>query len=178
MFAYCINNPITFLDYTGNEPEEAIDTDDDGEDDCYVYTYTYTVGVLWWETTKTGKVYIYTTVFSEASFDGIDRPNDFNEKTDLLVGDWTQSDNPTIYAYQAQNVSAKHRKEIVDILFEYTADFDRNWNRTKASVMTEWEEHHRYAFASKRAQNIDFDEAEEGKEFWYYLQKAWNAFWG
>ena len=41
MFAYCNNNSVMLADARGNAPEEAIDTDGDGEDDCYVYSYTY-----------------------------------------------------------------------------------------------------------------------------------------
>ena len=175
MFAYCNNNPVVLVDTNGREPEEAIDTDGDGEVDCYVYTYTYEVGILWWKNEKTGKVYIYTNTRSEQDFKKMVPPEGFNSDTDLLIADWTDHANPTMYAYQAQHIKEKHRSSIVDIMFEYTEDFSKSWERTKSSVLTEWKEHHRYAVFSARAQNVDFDVAEEGKGFFYFLKKAVEA---
>ena len=176
MFAYCNSNPINLLDIMGSEPDDALDTDGDGEIDCYVYTYTYTISFLFWEIEQgTGTVYFYTNVMSEEEFNNLVPPEGFNPKTDLLVGDWTHNSNSTLFAYQAQNVNENHREKIVDIMFEYTEDYGKKWERTKASVMFEWKEHHKYHLFSSRAQNIDFDEKEEGKDAWYYFVKAINA---
>ena len=56
-------------------------------------------------------------------------------------------------------------------MFEYVADYDKTWNRTKKSVLSEWKIHALFAPLSDRAQNIDFDEAEEGANATYYVRK-------
>ena len=99
-------------------------------------------------------------------------PEGFNSQTDVLVADWTNSENPTMYMHQAQKVNSKNREDIINCMQEYAQDYATGWNRTNKSLLTEWKEHNRYAFASPRAQNIDFDNAEEGMGFWYFLRKA------
>ena len=67
--------------------------------------------------------------------------------------------------------------EIIDCLQLYDEDFNTPWDRTDESLLTEWKEHHRYRF-HERAKNIDFDNAEEGEGFWYFLKKAIRGFFG
>ena len=176
MFAYCIDNPIVYLDNAAEAPEYTLDINGDGADDCFVYSYTYTTGILRWEETHIGYVYIYKGVDHGFFENEKNKPVNFNLQSDLMVGDYTEQSNSTLYLYQAQFVSSNSYSKIIDILFEYVSDNNRNWNRTKESVLTEWKEHKRYSFASTRAQNVDLDEAEEGKSFWYFLRKAVNAF--
>ena len=178
MFSYCINNPVIYADQYGYEPTKILDTDGDGVNDCYVYSYTYTTGFWWWEKNHTGYVYIY--VGKDRSFfeDKDNVPEGFNKKTDIMVGDYTSSSNPNMYAYAAHLVAKKHRGKIIDCLLEYDADFDTPWSRSRKSLLTEWREHKRYAFASARAENVDFDNDEEGKGFGHFLKKAWDSFWG
>ena len=175
MFAYCYNNPIYWVDDCGQKPVKAEDTDGDGEDDYFVYEYTRTTKFLWWTISSTkGHVHIYRNKTAE-ELGTMDKPDYFNSKTDVIVADWTDSQNPTMYVQQAQNVGKQNRKYIITCLQEYDSDYNTAWNRTSDSLMTEWKEHHRYAFASPRAQNIDFDNNEEGKGFFYFFWKAVNS---
>lgn len=170
MFTYCGNNPVMFLDVSGNKFESAIDTDGDGEPDLYVYSYSYTTGILWWAEERTGHVYIYTGK-SQSYFESMKYPEAFDARTDIIVGDYTQSDNPNMYAYQAHKVDSTHHESIINCLLEYDSDYGTNWERTKESLKTEWVWHNNFSF-ERSAQNIDFDNAEEGKTGWYYINKA------
>ena len=176
MFAYCLNNPANYADRNGYEPEEVVDVDGDGVVDYYVYTYTYTDGILFWKKQKTGYVYIFVGESMDFFENQSNYPDNFNKETDLLVGDYTVADNPNMYAYRADLINTRHRSSILKCLLEYDDDFHTAWDRTLDSLLIEWREHKRYAFASDRAKNVDFDNAEEGKNAWYYAQKAWNAF--
>ena len=80
-----------------------------------------------------------------------------------------------LYAYRADKLKKKYRSAVVDVLFEYDDDFGTPWNRTKESVLSEWKSHKAFAFASETAQNVDFDNKEEGKGFVYYCIKAIKA---
>ena len=176
MFAYCENNPVNRADNGGKAPEYALDINEDGVDDCFVYSYTYKKGILWWRKECVGHVYIYTGVNTNYFEESNNRPTNFNNESDLMVGDFTKNENPNMYAYQAQNVRKENRSKIVDILFEYDEDFNTSWMRTKKSVLSEWKSHSFYAFASERAQNIDFDNAEEGAGFLHFTFKALKSF--
>ena len=92
-----------------------------------------------------------------------------------MIGDFTDNNNPSLYAYQAQNIDKKHREDIVDIILQYDNDFDTPLDRTKESLITEWEGHHEVSAFSKRAQDIDFDNAEEDYNIWDYRKKAIDA---
>ena len=175
MFAYCNNNPVNFTDRNGCEPDEVVDVDGDGEVDYYVYSYTYTTGILFWKKQHTGYLYIYVGKTTDYFEDASNRPNNFNSATDLMVGDYTNSNNPNMYAYRADLTKTQYRESILKCLLEYDNDFDTPWNRSISSLMVEWKEHKRYAWASDRAKNVDFDNAEEGKGFLYYAKKAINA---
>lgn len=175
MFAYCLNNPINYADQNGYEPKEAVDVDGDGIIDYYVYSYTYTVGILFWKKQYTGYVYIFVGKSTDYFEDPSNHPDGFNSETDLLVGDYTSSDNPNMYAYRADLTRKQNRSSILECLLQYDEDFNTAWNRTLESLLVEWKEHKRYAFASDRAKNVDFDNAEEGKDAWYYAKKAWDA---
>ena len=61
-------------------------------------------------------------------------------------------------------------KAITSILLEYAEGTE--WKRTQDSLITEWREHNRYAWSSARAKHVDFNNAEEGKGFGYFLWKA------
>ena len=177
MFAYCLNNPAMYSDALGHAPTSTIDIDGDGEDECHVYEYTKTIikyyrCILTVTTDVSGSVYIYTGVDTSFFEDSSNWPEGFDPETDLLVGDFTNQDNPCMYAYQAQKVNSRYRENILDCLLQYDTDFNTDWDRTKKSLMTEWKGHHSFQLFSKSAQNIDFDNAEEGKSYWYYTKKA------
>ena len=57
-----------------------------------------------------------------------------------MIGDFTNDDNPNLYAYQAQNIDKKHRKYIINIMQQYDKDFDTAWNKIKntAAQMVSW----------------------------------------
>ena len=177
MFMYCNNNPVLFVDISGQEPTEVIDTDGDGKPDCFVYEYTYTYRVktqyatVTW--TVTGSVYIYTGRTAN-DMETIDYPEGFDSHTDLLVADLTGSSNPTMYAYQAQRVNTTYHANIIKCLQQYDLDFNTPWNRTDASLRAEWTSHNLFAPIDKSAQDIDFDNAEEGWTIWDYLNKAFE----
>ena len=170
MFAYCNNNPVCYADKLGTDPDYVLDINNDGEEDCFVYSYSF--DGFFDGGTCVGHVYFYQGVNSSFFEDENNWPESFNKSTDLMVADFTGRDNPTLFAYQAQNVKAKHRSDIIDLFFEYVSDFGIDWGRTKESVLTEWKEHNRYALFSKTAQDIDFDKAEEGMGTLDYLKKA------
>ena len=174
MFAYCLNNPVCFSDYVGAEPIYSIDVNDDGEDDCFVYAYIF--DGLFSSGRNVGYVYFFRGIDDSFLLDESNWPNTFNPDTDLMVVDYTDRDNGTLFAFQAQKVNNRHHSAIVELMFEYVSDYQIEWDRTKESVLSEWKSHNFFAFASPRAQNVDFDEAEEGEPFSYYVKKAWNAF--
>ncbi len=176
MFAYCNNNPMNYADKAGDESEEVVDTDGDGVVDYYVYTYTYTTGILAWKKEHTGYVYIYVGKATDFFEDPSNKPEGFSSDTNIMIGDYTSSSNPNMYAYRADLTDKKHRKAILSCMLQYDEDFDTAWNRTLDSLVVEWREHKRYAWASARAKNIDFDNAEEGAGFFHYLHKAVVAF--
>ena len=176
MFAYCLNNPVMLEDHGGTEPTECIDTDGDGEADCYVYSYTYIDTFLWWSEIKTGYVYIYTGYSSGSEFENHPVPTDFNSTSDLAVAyfvstDSDGKDNPVLYAYHAHKIKKSLRGSVIECFQMFDKDFSTPWERTDESLLTEWEGHHKYRLADS-ARNIDFDNSEEGKPIGYYDQKA------
>ena len=181
-FAYANGNPVSFVDPFGLTAErgnwaEAVDRDNNGTIDYYIYEYTYKSGMLWWKEQKIGKVYIFVNVDAKFFENEENRPEDFNSKTDIMIGDFTDAMNPNMYAYQAHKISKKHREKIIKIMLQYDQDFDTPWNRTEDSLLLEWEEHHKYRI-SESAKNIDFDNNEENFTRWDFFKKAWNRFWG
>ena len=177
MFAYCLNNPVMLVDSLGSQPIEAIDTNGDGEPDCYVYEYTYTVNYLFWSKTKKGYVYIYVGRTSGDFLETVQRPDKFNAASDLMAAYYISTDsngnpNPVIYAYRADKIKKNCRSQIIECFQEFDQDFDTDWNRTDESLLIEWEGHHIYRIA-KSAKNIDFDNNEEGMPLDYYHKKAW-----
>lgn len=100
----------------------------------------------------------------------------FNSKSDVVVGDYTDSKNPNLYVYRADKVDKNNREGIIDCLLKYDKEHNTKWKRTHSSLMTEWKEHNRYAFASDRARNIDFDNNEEGKGIMYFAWKAIRSY--
>ena len=177
MFAYCNNNPVTLLDSSGSEPTEAIDTDGDGKPDCFVYEYTYTYVVQYQNATVswtvTGRVYIYTGR-TAADMDTITYPDGFDARTDILVADLTNSENPTMYAYQDQKVSSTYRMDVIKCLQQYDSDFMTPWDRSDGSLLSEWNIHEFFSVFDKSALDVDFDNDEEGWTFWAYCGKAYK----
>lgn len=144
-----------------------------GEPDCFVYGYVN--GNKKKGEVVIGQVYFYKGVDASFFEDPKNRVAGFNEDSDLMIGDFTNRSNPTLYAFQAQKVKKDNRKEIIDVMFEYQEDHPSGWRRTKQSVLVEWRNHHLYSL-KKQAQDVDFDNAEEGKGTWYYFKKAVKAF--
>lgn len=125
-----------------------------------------------------GHVYIYTN--SSINFDDPNHtlPKNFNKSMDLLVIDKTNSDNPTMLAYQAHRIAAIYRPQIIDILLDYTDNYtDCEWVRNAGDLMEEWIGHSWFS-RRKRAQDIDFDSKEAGKSRLYFVKKALFALFG
>lgn len=97
----------------------------------------------------------------------------FTVGKDFMVGDFTDSTDPNIHVRDSYRCYAEvQRKAIVKVLLEYGNDYAPQWKRTEKSLNTEWTEHNRYAAFSERAKHVDFNNAEEGKGFFYFLLKA------
>ena len=172
MFAYCGNNPITRSDPYGGM---YVISGGGGSLDHYIYTYTVPKATT--SKNKVGRVYIYTGKTEEFFDNPINTPSGFNASTDIMVGDFTSGSNPNMYAYQAYLVDAENRVSILNCLLEYDQYHNTPWERTSTSLLIEWEEHDRFAFAHESAQNVDFDNNEEGKDEIYYIQKAATRGW-
>jgi hypothetical protein len=106
--------------------------------------------------------------------ESIEYPDGFNSSTDILILDLTSEENANMYAYQAQKVNSIYRMKIIACLQQYDEDFNTSWNRTDDSLFTEWESHHFFSPFDKSAQDIEFDNAEEGWTFEDYLKKAYQ----
>ena len=178
MFTYCLNNPIVFKDTSGYAPTYILDTDGDGVGDCYVYTYTHKIirhaRGRRHSTIITGRVYIYKG-YTVNEFLTMPTPKGFSATTDLMVLDLTENtSNPTMLARQAQKVKTSVHEPIIECMKKYDNDFLTKWNRSAKSLLSEWNSHDFFAPYDVSAQNVDFDNAEEGMRFRYYVKKAWN----
>ncbi len=83
-------------------------------------------------------------------------------------------ENITFYAYQAQYVAYGSRDEIVEILRQYDADFERGFNRSTESLLAEWKYHMLLGgkMGISRSANVDFDRDAENKGLGFYIMKA------
>ena len=165
------------MDLNGQEPTYVLDTNGDGEDDCAVYVYHYTKRVRrrgFVQTTNIyGKVYIFYGI-SREDFENMDQPKGFNKSSDLLILDETSGSNPSMYALQAQHIWLRNRRYVIKCMQQYDEDYQTAWDRSDSSLDTEWIAHNACAPLDKSAQNIDFDNGEEGFTLWNYFQKAVN----
>ena len=188
-FTYCHNSPVLFADSSGYEESPAIFYNEDGSINHYLYTYTNVITDVYTycpgrtpitimipvSREVTGHIYIYIDVPTKFFEDVSNYPVGFVPENDLMVGDYTSSSDPKMYAYQAQKLHQGNREKVLQCLLAYDAERGTPWNRTLKSLCTEWEGHHMFAWASDRAQNIDFNNAEEGKGIPYFIWKALNA---
>ncbi len=179
-FAYANGNPVSFVDpfglsvdVRGGEKLSQNVTDNQIIPEIYTYNYSYPSGCTTIE--DSGRVFFYKNVSSKFFEDENNYPEGYDPQKDLLIGDFTNQNNPTLYAYQAHKINNNAHDEIVDIMLKYDETHNTDWERTKESLLIEWREHNRYSWASARAQNVDFDNNEEGKGFWYFLEKAIDA---
>ena len=183
MFTYCYNNPIIYHDSCGTEPVETIDIYGNGSAYCYVYEYSYSgnmSGILGTssnvQVSESGKLYIYKGVTQDYFEDSSNTPEGFRAGVDFMVGDFIESskNNPNLQVRDSYRCTMKSQmKAITSILLEYAEGTE--WKRTQDSLITEWREHNRYAWSSARAKHVDFNNAEEGKGFGYFLWKAVRA---
>ena len=181
MFTYCYNNPIIYHDSCGTEPVETIDIYGNGSAYCYVYEYSYSgnmSGILGTssnvQVSESGKLYIYKGVTQDYFEDTSNKPDGFRAGIDFMVGDYISQADPNIQVRDSYRCTMKSQmKAITSILLEYAEGTE--WERTQESLITEWREHNRYAWSSARAKHVDFNNAEEGKGFGYFLWKAVRA---
>ena len=181
MFTYCYNNPIIYHDSCGTEPVETIDIYGNGSAYCYVYEYSYSgnmSGILGTssnvQVSESGKLYIYKGVTQDYFEDTSNKPDGFRAGIDFMVGDYISQADPNIQVRDSYRCTMKSQmKAITSILLEYAEGTE--WKRTQESLITEWREHNRYAWSSARAKHVDFNNAEEGKGFGYFLWKAVRA---
>ena len=98
----------------------------------------------------------------------------------LVQGDVQRQDGLCIFAvhaYQDYFVDAENRVSILNCLLEYDQYHNTPWERTEESLLLEWQMHHVFAAFDVSAQNVDFDNNEEGKDEIYYIQKAATRGW-
>jgi len=188
MFAYCLNNPVCLLDSLGTQPTEAVDVDGDGKIDYYryAYTYTYTVHLEYhdysFDVTVSGNVYIFPEIGGPSGLTEADIPEGFDPTYDLLVGYYVEKrdngeDNAVMYAFQAHKTSRTAMTAIIDVLQQYDEDFGTAWERTNRSLFIEWDAHRIFSPFDASAQNVDFDNMEEGKGYLYFYLKAFTRGW-
>ena len=180
MFAYCYNNPVIYRDSNGTDPVETIDIDGDGVVDCHVYEYNYSgyiTGIMGTSASVpvsgSGKLYIYKGVSEDYLADPANKPAGFRDGVDFMVGDFiaASAEDPNIQVRDSYLCTVEPQmKAITAVLLEYAAGTE--WKRTQKSLIKEWKEHNRYAIFSDRARHVDFNNAEEGKGFFYFLGKA------
>ena len=182
IFAYCLNSPVQLKDASGLVPTESVDIDGDGEVDYYRYDYTYSY-LLWIddqfvEQTVSGSVYYFSDIGGPENLDDEDYPEGFNSRYDLMVGYYLDSDdegdNPVMYAYQAHHTAQEAMLPIIKVMQQCDSDFETPWDRTTYSLYVEWDAH-RHMAIHPRAQNVDFDNREEGKNHFYFYGKAIKA---
>ena len=189
-YAYANGNPVSNVDPFGLAAEERGRTTSAKYEQfnpndiiAYLFSYTYYEGFWLWRQEKKGHVYIYVNITKEYfDSENFEYPKNFNEDTDLLIADLTNSKNPNMYAYQAQKVSSKHREAIINIMKQYDEKYSTPWNRTEESLEREWNAHHMFSSFDKSAQDIDFDNDEEDSSYFDYVSKAikrgWNKIFG
>ena len=183
MFAYCLNSPVHLVDSMGNTPTEAVDTDGDGEIDYYRYDYEYSYTVYLpyhnysYEATASGSVYIFPATPIDYFENEENIPDGFNKYTDLLVADIPGAENITFYAYQAQYISARSYNIIAKILMQYDVDFNRGFNRSMESLVSEWHYHMLFGgyLGISRSANVDFDKNGDGDTLGECIMKIINA---
>lgn len=87
-------------------------------------------------------------------------------------------DNPNMQIYESYLIRSSSQKEaIVDIMIRYDLDNPSQiaWNRTKDSLLSEWEIHNFAAdFGYGRALSTDFDRNEENYSVWDYVGKLFR----
>lgn len=178
MFAYCYNNPVIYRDSNGTDPVETIDINGDGVVDCHVYEYNYSgyiTGIIGTSASVpvsgSGKLYIYKGVSEDYLADPANKPAGFRDGVDFMVGDFIAQKDPNIQVRDSYLCTVEPQtKAITAVLLEYAAGTE--WKRTQKSLIKEWKEHNRYAIFSDRARHVDFNNAEEGKGFFYFFGKA------
>lgn len=189
MFAYCNNNPIMFVDNLGYKHVKCALFLGGGksEFDYVVYEYEYSpaeaILLPFLNTTflelapvKSGRIFVYKGK-GENDFRSQNYyvPDDFDWSVDILVGDLTDSENPNIHVYQAQNIPRDAWNAVINVLKKHDIIYGTAWDRTHSSLLTEWKWHMKFQRFSPRAQNIDFDNDEEGKGGVYYIWKAFRS---
>ena len=171
-FAYCLGNPVNRVDAGGAASDtitsEGIDSDGDGDIDYHIYTYTHIHAFF--NSATTIRAFIFT------SSDYI-VPADFDKRTDIIIVDvQNDEDNPTLIAMQAHKLRKRNRKFVVEIMLRYCEDMDIEWERTRDSLMIEWDAHMKY-WPIPSAINVDFDKNEEGFTYEDYDAKAMSRLW-
>ena len=189
MYAYCSNNPVMGVDETGCKAvfyqvalKEGSGVLKSFECEVYEYKYYPSVTIIYpflgfrtyeMNPQESGRIFIFNGK-SENDFKkgNYDVPEDFDWNKDILVGDLTDIENPNMHVYQAQNIPRDAWDAVIDVLLEHDRIYCTAWNRTKDSLVTEWKWHMNFQKFSTSAQNVDFDNYEEGKNGEYYVWKA------
>ena len=105
------------------------------------------------------------------------RPAGFRDGRDVIVWDARdREDNPNMIIYKSYFILDGHEKDaIISTLLAYEEAHPSKWNRSAASMKTEWIWHNVFSPSSDTARHVDFDNKEEGKGGLYFIKKAWDA---
>lgn len=169
MFAYCLNNPVNFVDPIGTVPDSVL----------FEWARMYAAGgnvmACGWAhntgadrtfNTPSGKQVLIYTDESRAKARAKK-----NEKNTIVAVDKrrTGGKNPNIQVCDSYKIHVdKVKYEVIDVLLEYDAASpnDPAWGRTRESLKIEWDIHN-YAymlgFGRTSSADVDFDYNDEGK---------------
>ena len=182
MFAYCGNNPVMNVDYSGDRyTMVAFDEDTGG------LGVTNTVGGCVGTTARNHPIKVYNTdnftiVIVNGSIVSYDYyvdnyPNRYSGCILVYDDRHTSKDNPNIQIYNSYQITKlEHKIEILKVLQEY----DRNnpssisWDRSLNSLRIEWSMHNilYFLYPTDRLAHTDFDKNNEGWSRIDYLKFA------
>ena len=156
MFAYCGNNPINRADLSGS---------------CY-----YGLNGQWYhdnweyiggyERKPDPKLNFATTSDNRQVY--VSKDNNFSvPPNSVKIIDYRQSSkDPDIQIEDSYKIKdAKIRDEIIDIIIDYNNDFpsEPNWERTKTSLIIEWDVHNKLyqVLGDNHTKSVDFNNKDE-----------------
>lgn len=171
MFAYCLNNPVVMADPSGacGYIYSIYFWSDCGKKTC-VDSKSYVPGVLDSKKMENGKsVDIYDNESSVSA-------SVYDDSNIIVVIDKRGNiENPCMQVRNSYLITkSDEQTEILEYLLDYNSSNPsaEAWVRTVDSMLIEWDAHNDFALFDDSAKHTDFDNAEEGKSYWYYVGKA------
>ena len=171
MFAYCLNNPVALVDPAGlcSYISSLGGWVDCGKKTC-VDSKSYVRGVLdskKMENDKSVDIYDNESSVSASVYD---------DSNIIVVIDMRGNiENPCMQVRNSYLITKPDEQiEILVYLLDYNSSNPSSeaWVRTVDSMLIEWDAHNDFALFDDSAKHTDFDNAEEGKSYLYYVDKA------